>query len=91
MAIREIVPEPYRISNYFPESDLQFNQFLVKEDEHLLFHTGMKGIFPLVRHKVTSIIDSVKHTLDRLQLFRGARVRLAQRAASGGPIRTGGL
>jgi flavorubredoxin len=40
-----------------PEADLQFNQFLVRDDEPLLFHTGMRGIFPLVREAVEKIIN----------------------------------
>ncbi len=57
MAVTEIAPDLYRISTYIPEIDLQFNQFLVKDDEPLLFHTGMKAMFPLVRDAVASIID----------------------------------
>ena len=57
MAVTEIAPDLYRISTYVPEIDLQFNQFLVVDDEPLLFHTGMKALFPLVREAVTSVID----------------------------------
>ena len=57
MAVTEIAPDLYRISTYIPEIDLQFNQFLVKDDEPLLFHTGMKVMFPLVRDAVASVID----------------------------------
>ena len=32
--------------------DLQFNHFLVRDDEPLLFHTGMRGMFPAVREVV---------------------------------------
>jgi flavorubredoxin len=57
MAVTEIAPDLYRISTYVPGIDLQFNQFLVKDDEPLLFHTGMKSMLPLVRDAVTSLID----------------------------------
>ena len=57
MNITEIAPDIYRLSLYMPEADLQFNQFLVKDDEPLLFHTGMRGIFPEVRAAVAQIID----------------------------------
>jgi len=57
MAVTEIAPDLYRISTYVPEIDLQFNQFLVRDDEPLLFHTGMKALFPLVRDAVASLID----------------------------------
>lgn len=57
MAIEEIAPDLYRISTYAPEIDLQFNQFLIKDDEPLLFHTGMKSLFPSVLEAVSSLID----------------------------------
>jgi len=57
MAVIEIAPDLYRISAYIPEIDLQFNQFLVKDDEPLLFHSGPKAMFPLVRDAVASVID----------------------------------
>src|SRR5918997_1966626 len=57
MAIEEIAPDLYRISTYVPELNLQFNQFLVRDDESLLFHTGMKSMFPLVRDEVARVIE----------------------------------
>lgn len=63
MNITEIAPDVYRLSLFVPEANLQFNQFLVKDDEPLLFHTGMRGIFPLVREAVAKIINpaDLKH------------------------------
>jgi len=55
--ITEIAPEIFRINTYIPEADLGFSQFLVRDDEPLLFHTGMKGLFPLVRDAVATLID----------------------------------
>ena len=57
MPITEIAPDCYRLSTYIPEIDLQFNQFLIKDDEPLLFHTGMRVLFPAVREAVASVID----------------------------------
>src|SRR5689334_8445392 len=57
MAITEIAPDLYRISTYIPEINLQFNQFLITDDEPLLFHTGMNSLFPLVHEAVASVID----------------------------------
>ncbi len=34
--ITEVAPDVYRISTYVPEANLQFNQFVVKDDEPLL-------------------------------------------------------
>ena len=55
--VTEIAPDVYRISTYNADYKLQFNQFLVKDDEPLLFHTGMKGEFPLVKEAVSRIVD----------------------------------
>ena len=52
----EIAPDVYRISTYVPEANLQFNQFLVKDDEPFLYHTGMRWIFPVVREAVARIV-----------------------------------
>jgi flavorubredoxin len=54
--IDEIAPDVYRICTYVPEIDLQFGQFLVRDDEPLLFHTGMKQLFPVVRDAVAKLI-----------------------------------
>lgn len=55
--IDEIAPDTYRISVHMPEIDLQFNHFLVRDDEPLLFHTGMRRMFPAVREAVARLID----------------------------------
>ena len=36
MSVTEIAPDCYRISTYFPEIELQLNQFLIKDEEPLL-------------------------------------------------------
>ena len=46
--ILTISPDFYRISTFVPEINLQFNQFLVRDEQPLLFHTGMKGLFSAV-------------------------------------------
>lgn len=55
--ITEIAPDIYRLSTYIPEAELQFNQFLIKDEEPLLCHTGMAHMFPEVREAVASILD----------------------------------
>ena len=55
--ITEIAPDVYRISTYVPEIDLQFNQFLVKDDQPLLYHTGTRAMFPRLLETVTKILD----------------------------------
>lgn len=55
--IHEIAPDVYRISVYVPEINLAFNHFLVKDEEPLLFHAGLRHMFPLVREAVAQLID----------------------------------
>ena len=55
--IDEIATDIFRISTYVPEFNLQFNQFLVKDDQPLMFETGMKQMFPIVREAVSKVID----------------------------------
>jgi flavorubredoxin len=55
--ITEIAPDIFRINTFIPEANLGFSQFLVRDDEPLLFHTGMRGLFPLVREAVGTLID----------------------------------
>jgi flavorubredoxin len=37
--------------------DLEFNQFLVRDEEPLLYHTGMKGIFQVIQESVATLAD----------------------------------
>jgi flavorubredoxin len=55
--IDEIAPEVYRISVFVPEIQLQFNHFLIKDDEPLLYHAGLKQMFPVLQQAVSSLID----------------------------------
>jgi flavorubredoxin len=56
-AINEIAPDLFRLSVYVPAFDMQFNHFLVRDEEPLLFHAGFKGMFPVLREAVASLID----------------------------------
>jgi flavorubredoxin len=55
--VTEVAPDIYRISIHVSAFDLQFNQFLVKDEEPVLFHTGLKAMFPEVREAVASVLD----------------------------------
>jgi flavorubredoxin len=55
--INELAPDIYRLTIYVPQFDLQFNHFLVRDDEPLLFHTGMRRMFPELREAVARVID----------------------------------
>lgn len=58
--VTEIAPEIFRLETYAEPINLQFCQFLVRDDEPLLFHTGMRGIFPQVREAVATLIDPTR-------------------------------
>lgn len=63
--IDEIANGIFRLSTFIPEvtpAGFTFNQFLVKGDEPLLFHCGMRGLFPLVSAAVAKLvpIDSLR-------------------------------
>lgn len=55
----QIADRIYRISTCIPEAapgGFTFNQFLVDAEEPLLYHTGMRGLFPLVRDAVERVL-----------------------------------
>jgi flavorubredoxin len=57
--IDEINDGIYRISTWVPDVTpvgFTFNQFLVTGDEPLLFHTGPRGMFPLVAEAVAKVV-----------------------------------
>lgn len=63
--VDEIAERIYRISTCIPEiapGGFTFNQFVIDAEEPLLYHTGMRGLFPSVSEAVARIVP-----LDRLR------------------------
>jgi flavorubredoxin len=63
--VDQIADRIYRISTFVPEvgpTGFTFNQFLVDAEEPLLYHTGMRQLFPLVRDAIETILP-----VDRLR------------------------
>jgi flavorubredoxin len=61
--ITEIAPRIFRLSTFIsqvPPTGLAFNQFLILGEEPLLFHTGMRGLFPVVRDTVAKLMPVEK-------------------------------
>ena len=61
--VHEISSGIYRINTPVKMLGVQgftFNQYLVVDDEPLLFHTGLRKMFPLVREAVASVIPVEK-------------------------------
>lgn len=61
--VHEIAGGIFRISTPVPPSafpgGFTFNQFLVVDDEPLLFHTGLRKLFPVVREAVAHVLGDV--------------------------------
>ena len=62
--VSEIADGVYRISAYVPDiappAGFTFNHFLVLGDEPLLFHTGLRRMFPVVRAAVETVLPAEK-------------------------------
>jgi flavorubredoxin len=54
--VTEIAPDIYRLSTFITDANFMFNQFLVVDDEALLFHTGLRALFPLVAEAVAKVM-----------------------------------
>jgi flavorubredoxin len=57
-SVNEIADGIYRISTPAPAipGGFMFNQYLVRSDAALLFHTGPRRLFPLIRDAVASVL-----------------------------------
>jgi flavorubredoxin len=58
--VNEIAPDVFRISVFIQEINLEFSHFLVRDDEPLLFHAGLRGLFPVLRPEIGRLIDVSK-------------------------------
>lgn len=70
--VDQIADRVYRISTCIPEiapGGFTFNQFLVDAEEPLLYHTGMRGLFPLVSEAIARVLP-----LERLRWISFAHV-----------------
>jgi flavorubredoxin len=57
--VDEIGDGIYRLSTLIPDigpTGFRFNQFLIDDDEPLLYHTGMRGLFPLISEAVSQVM-----------------------------------
>jgi flavorubredoxin len=55
--VAEVAPDVYRFSVFAPEINLEFSHFLVRDEEPLLFHTGLRRMFPALREAIERLID----------------------------------
>jgi flavorubredoxin len=70
--IDEIAPDVFRLSTLVPDvapGGFSFNQFLVRDEQPFLFHTGMRQLYPLVSAAVSELVP-----LDQLRWISFAHV-----------------
>ena len=60
--VHEIAEGIFRINTpvQIPGGGFSFNQFLIVDEEPLLFHTGPRKLFPLVKEAVGTVIQATK-------------------------------
>lgn len=65
--VHEIADDIYRINTPFEipgdPNGFSFNQFLILDDEPLLYHTGPRGMFALIREAVATLmpVEKLRH------------------------------
>lgn len=64
--VHEVAPGIYRINTPIAipgGPDFNFNQYLIKDDEPLVFHTGPRRMFPLVAEAIATVLPlaSLRH------------------------------
>lgn len=58
--VTEIAPDIFRISAYHPQANFQFNSFLVRDEEPLLYHTNLRGFHDEIVTGVKTVLDPAK-------------------------------
>ena len=62
-SIDKIAPDTYRINIPLPDAlpgGFSFNQYLVVDEMPLLFHTGPRRLFPLIRERIETVLPLAK-------------------------------
>lgn len=54
--VDEVAHGIYRLSTHIEEADFTFNQYLIDAEQPLLFHCGMRSLFPLVSAAVAKVM-----------------------------------
>lgn len=54
--VAEVAEGVHQLTTHITEIDFGFNQYLIAAEEAMLFHTGMRGLFPLVSAAVSRVV-----------------------------------
>ena len=77
-SIDEIAPDIFRLSTLVPEvgpTGLSFNQYLIRDEQPFLFHTGMRQLYPLVTRGCFEDHRHRRSAMDLVRSRRSGRVR----------------
>jgi flavorubredoxin len=55
--VDEIAPDVFRLSTFHPGYGMQFNQFLLRDDEPVLIHTGFQAMLPVTLEGIATVVD----------------------------------
>lgn len=84
--IDEVADGIYRVSSSIPPGvvpgGFTFNQYLALDDEPLLFHTGLRRLFPAVRDAIARVVP-----VERLRWIAFSHFELARRGHAAGQSR----
>ena len=93
--VHEIADGIYRINTPIAipggPDEFNFNQYLIVDDAPLLFHTGPRKLFPLVREAMGRVMPVERLALRGFLALRSRRVWVAERVARGGAARRNSL
>ncbi len=56
--VTEVATGIHQLTTVFPDAPVAFNQYLIAAAEPLLFHTGMRAMFPLVSAAVSTVLPA---------------------------------
>ena len=96
-SVDEIAPRIYRLSTFVPDigpSGFTFNQFLIDDEEPLLFHTGHRSMFPGVRDAIERIVPIERLrwiTFGHVESDECGAMNLLLAVAPGAQVAHGGL
>jgi flavorubredoxin len=95
--VDEIAANTYRLSTFAPDvgpDGFTFNQFLIDAGEPLLFHTGMRGLWPLVSEAISRVrpLEQLRWiTFGHVEADESGAVNLALAAAPNSQVAHGAL
>jgi flavorubredoxin len=89
-AVTEIAEDTFRISTFLPDYRIQFNQFLIRDEQPFIMHTGFKGFFQATLEAIAGLIDPARLRWVGFSHFEsdecGATNELLQIAPSAQPV-----